>query len=194
MSKKLFLFLLIAVCLGFLILSEPAFATTTVTRLTNPLGITSIPELVGRIIKAALGIVGSIALLMFIYGGFTLLTSSGNDKMVQKGKNIIVWATIGLVVIFVSYVAVNFVINSLTGVVDETASTSEGGGGVCVCNFVNPELTGDDCNFHDDMMTCLWSGDSCRCELRDTSISERGCTVEDVLSSSLHSGARCSWR
>ncbi|MCK4554394.1 hypothetical protein KAU19_05550 [Candidatus Parcubacteria bacterium] len=66
--------------------------------------------LIGRIINAVLGIVGSIALAMFIYGGFTWMTSSGNSEKVQKGKDILIWAALGLVVIFASYALVNFVI------------------------------------------------------------------------------------
>lgn len=80
--------------------------------LTNPLGEgkTSIPELIGRIINGVLGIVGSLALVMFIYGGFTWMTAAGNSEKVQKGKDILIWASIGLVVIFASYALVNFVI------------------------------------------------------------------------------------
>jgi len=40
--------------------------------LKNPLGdINSVPKLIGQIIKVALGIVDSLALVMFVYGGFT---------------------------------------------------------------------------------------------------------------------------
>lgn len=67
-------------------------------------------ELIGRIINAVLGIVGSIALAMFIYGGFTWMTAAGGAEKVQKGKDILIWAAIGLVVIFASYALVNFVI------------------------------------------------------------------------------------
>ncbi|MEA3272761.1 MAG: pilin, partial [Patescibacteria group bacterium] len=52
----------------------------------TPLGDISIPELIGKIIKAVLGIVGSIALLMFIYGGFLWLMSGGNEKNITKGR------------------------------------------------------------------------------------------------------------
>ena len=67
-------------------------------------------ELIGRIIHAALGIVGSIALAMFIYGGFTWMTAAGNSEKVQKGKDVLIWATLGLVIIFSAYALVNFVI------------------------------------------------------------------------------------
>ena len=87
------------------------------TTLSNPLGpnTNSVPKLIGNIINGALGIVGSLALLMFIYGGFTWMLAAGNEQAVEKGKNILMWAAIGLVVIFASYSLVSFVINNLTG-------------------------------------------------------------------------------
>lgn len=80
--------------------------------LTSPIGKDVTPQVfIGRIINAALGIVGSLALLMFVYGGFVWLTSAGSADKVGKGKNILVWATIGLATIFLSYAAVRFVIS-----------------------------------------------------------------------------------
>ena len=64
--------------------------------------------LIGRVISAVLGVVGSLSLVMFIYGGFTWMMSSGNKEKVEKGKNILVWATIGLVIIFSSYAIIRF--------------------------------------------------------------------------------------
>jgi len=83
----------------------------------NPLGSgdITIQVLIGKIINATLGIVGSLALLMFIYGGFTWMMASGNQQAVQKGKDILTWATVGLVVIFASYALVNFVLVAMTG-------------------------------------------------------------------------------
>ncbi len=82
--------------------------------LTDPLCIDSPQALIGRVIAAALGIVGSLALLMFIFGGFTWMTSAGSAEKVTKGKNIMVWAAIGLVIIFSSYAIVKFVIRGVT--------------------------------------------------------------------------------
>ena len=79
--------------------------------LTNPLGTGVTPQIfIGRIIKAILGIVGSLALVMFIYGGFNWMTAAGNAEKVEKGKQILLWATIGLIVIFTSYALVRFVL------------------------------------------------------------------------------------
>ena len=78
-----------------------------------PLGDATPEELIGRVISAVLGISGSLALLMFIYGGFTWMLSGGNSEKVTKGKNTLVWASIGLVVIFSSYALVNLIFDSL---------------------------------------------------------------------------------
>lgn len=84
-----------------------------VVSLTNPLGSDDIPTLAGRVIEAVLGIVGSLALIMFIYGGVIWMTAAGNEQSVTKGKNIVLWATLGLVVIFSSYALVKFVISAI---------------------------------------------------------------------------------
>ncbi len=91
--------------------------------LSNPLGSVTIPELAGRIIKAALGISGSLALLMFIWGGFLWLTAAGKPERIKSGQNTLLWAVIGLVVIFGAYSIVNFIITQAAGVAVEPAST-----------------------------------------------------------------------
>ena len=97
--------------------------------LTDPLCIDSPQTLIGRVIGAALGIVGSLALLMFIYGGFTWMTSAGSAEKVTKGKGIMVWAAIGLVVIFSSYALVKFVIQGVTGQQGGSGQAQQGGSG-----------------------------------------------------------------
>jgi len=88
-----------------------------VCTLDNPLGEknTNINTLIGTVIHAIIGIVGSLALAMFVYGGFTWMTAAGASDKVQKGKDIVIWATIGLIVIFSSYAMVSFVLNNVIG-------------------------------------------------------------------------------
>lgn len=86
--------------------------------LDNPLGRgpdkTDIPILLGKIINSVMGIIGSLALVMFIYGGATWMLSSGNQEQVTRGKNTLIWAAIGLVIIFTAYALVNFVLKTVT--------------------------------------------------------------------------------
>lgn len=78
--------------------------------LSNPLpGSTDINLIIGKAINGVLGIVGSLALVMVIYGGLTWMLAAGNQQRVTKGKDILVWAVVGLFVIFSAYALVRFI-------------------------------------------------------------------------------------
>ncbi len=87
------------------------------TCLTNPLSgnPTQVPEILGRVIKAAMGVIGSLALLMFVYGGFQWLISAGNAEKVKTGTQTMVWAAIGVILVFSSYLLLDTFIEYLTG-------------------------------------------------------------------------------
>ncbi len=55
---------------------------------------------------------GLIATIMVIYGGFLYITSGGDDAGAEKGKKILIYAAIGIIVILVSYAIVNTIIGS----------------------------------------------------------------------------------
>ena len=81
--------------------------------ISNPLDVDTPQALIGRVINSILGIVGSLALVMFIYGGLIWMTSSGSSDKVKQGRDIILWAAIGLVIIFSAYGLVRFVIQGV---------------------------------------------------------------------------------
>ncbi len=87
----------------FISLLALSFRKCNAAKLANPLGVDNLPELIGKLINGALGIVGSLALIMFIYGGLIWMTSGGNDEKIKKGKGILIWAIFGIVVVFTSY-------------------------------------------------------------------------------------------
>lgn len=70
---------------------------------------------IGRIIRGILGISGAVALLLLIYGGFVYLVSQGERDRIERGKQTIVWATLGLVVIFGSYAFLTYLMRALIG-------------------------------------------------------------------------------
>lgn len=59
------------------------------------------------------GIIGALALLMFVYGGFVLILSQGSPEKVKEGTGIMVAAVIGLVIAFGGYLLVRFVSQAL---------------------------------------------------------------------------------
>ncbi len=93
----------------------PPASGSGATTLTNPLGAgTTVYSLIGRIVGVVLGLVGSIALLMFIYGGVLWMTSAGSADRVKKGREAILWSIIGMAVIFASYGLTRFLIEKIT--------------------------------------------------------------------------------
>lgn len=127
--KRIFATLaLLAIMLPTVVLAQSAGSNTTggtggngggtATNITldNPLGNVNTPQkLIGQIINSVLGLVGSIALLMFIWGGFQWMTAAGSSEKVEKGKKTLMWAALGMVVIFSSYALVTYVIKNVIG-------------------------------------------------------------------------------
>lgn len=60
-----------------------------------------------------LGIVGSLSLVMFIYGGFVFLISAGSSDKIEKAKKIIIAAIVGLIIVFASWLIIRFVLQTL---------------------------------------------------------------------------------
>ena len=77
-------------------------------------GIKTIYETVGSIIRVALGVVGLIAILLVIYGGFKWMTSGGSEEKVDEAKKILYSGIIGLVIILSAYALSSFVLKTLT--------------------------------------------------------------------------------
>jgi len=65
--------------------------------------------------KMILGLVGSLALLFFIYGGITFMLAGGKSEAIDKGKKIITNAVIGVAIVLGAWIIVNFAIAALTG-------------------------------------------------------------------------------
>lgn len=57
-------------------------------------------------------IVGAIAVVMVIVGGFRYVVSGGNTANITTAKNTILYAVVGLIVAILAYALVNFVITS----------------------------------------------------------------------------------
>ena len=74
------------------------------------------PEsMISKVITTALTFVGVIFLVLAIYGGYTWMIARGNEQEVEKAKNTLIAAVIGLVIVIAAYAVSWFVINSLSG-------------------------------------------------------------------------------
>lgn len=120
MKKKIlftiFFCLLVAVifCLGQQALAITIEGLGGADALTKQSDEAGVRNLIGTFIHYALGVIGALALLMFVYGGFNWITAMGNTSKIDAGKKLMVWTGIGLIVIVFSYAITDFMIFALT--------------------------------------------------------------------------------
>ena len=76
---------------------------------------TSLAGIVATVVKAFLGLLGIIFLVLIIYAGFEWMTAQGDEKKVDKAKDTLTRAVIGLIIIIAAYSITYFVFTSLPG-------------------------------------------------------------------------------
>tara|TARA_B100000315_G_scaffold120503_1_gene110405 strand:+ start:879 stop:1259 length:381 start_codon:yes stop_codon:yes gene_type:complete len=54
-------------------------------------------------------IVGAIAMLLIIIGGLMMIVAQGEEHLLQKGKDTLIAAVFGLIIVMFSYIVVRFV-------------------------------------------------------------------------------------
>lgn len=88
----------------------PTIASADATNLFDPQGVfatsglsTNSPtQIVLNIIQVFLGLLAVILVVLIVYSGFLILTSTGNEEKIQKGMGTIRWAIIGTIIIMSS--------------------------------------------------------------------------------------------
>ena len=97
---------------------------TSAVSIPNALGETGLTPamLAGRVIQALLGVSGAAALVVFIYGGLMFMLSCGKSERVNTAKSILIYASLGLAIIFASYTILQFVLQAVGGTTTPEAS------------------------------------------------------------------------
>lgn len=98
----------------------------------------SVVTTAGNIIGAALSFIAVLFFIMVVYGGFIWMTARGNEQMVDKGKESVIAAVIGIVIVFGAYAITNLVFNS-TGASPPSQPTG------IACNASTPCADGFQC-------------------------------------------------
>jgi len=96
-------------------------------------GQTGVAGVVGAIIKAVLGMVGILFFLIIVYAGLTWMIARGNTEKVDKSKDMIEGAVIGLIIILAAYAITKFVFENLDrgAAVDSSICAGKGDGTTC---------------------------------------------------------------
>lgn len=82
------------------------------------LGTKSLPATVATVINSALAILGVVAVVIIIMGGFMWMTAAGSEEKVKKAQGLIKSGIIGLAIILSAYAIATFVIDKLTQAVN----------------------------------------------------------------------------
>ena len=68
-------------------------------------------KLIGDIVRVVLSFLGVIFLVLIIYGGYMWMLARGNEQQVEKAKNVMKAAIIGLIIILAAYAISGFIID-----------------------------------------------------------------------------------
>lgn len=74
----------------------------------------NLSDLVSEVLKILLTLSGIVAVIILVIGGFQYMTARGNAEQAEKGRQTLINAIIGLVIIVLAYTIVNVVTNALT--------------------------------------------------------------------------------
>lgn len=121
---------------------------------------------VATIVTAALSLVGTIFLLLTIYGGIRWMLARGDEGEIEKGKEIIKAAIIGLVIVMSAYAITAFVGSRLSaggsGEAEKASITTEAQcqnySGVCSQNCSDSTISLGSCTDRSDGATVCCAG------------------------------------
>jgi hypothetical protein len=82
----------------------------------------TLPQIIGSLIKVFTGALGLIFLLLTVYAGFLYLTAAGDEDKVKHAKETLQRGVIGLLILAAAYALTVFVINALTKSVSPTGA------------------------------------------------------------------------
>lgn len=73
----------------------------------------TIDQIISTVISVVLSLLGVIFMVLMVYGGYTWMTAQGDEQKVDKAKDIIRAAVIGIIVVAAAYAISIFVITRI---------------------------------------------------------------------------------
>jgi len=80
------------------------------------LGKADLGEVIGKVVKGALGIFGLVCLVIFIMAGFQWMNSGGHKEKIAGAQKSMGAAILGMIIIVAAYAAVHFITQALSTV------------------------------------------------------------------------------
>lgn len=73
----------------------------------------SVGSVYTKFLNIAMFAVGIVAVIAVIFGGYLYMTAGANDAQRKKGRDVLTWAILGLIVVILAAVIVNVVIRAV---------------------------------------------------------------------------------
>jgi hypothetical protein len=73
----------------------------------------ALPLLIGAVVEIILSVVGIVFFVLILYAGFNWMTARGNSEKIDKSKETIESALVGLIVVLAAYAITNFIFSNL---------------------------------------------------------------------------------
>jgi len=77
------------------------------------LGTSDVRTTISKIINAFMGLLGIVAVVIILLGGFKWMTAAGNEEKVSEAKKLIMSGIIGLIIIMSAYAIAQFVVGAV---------------------------------------------------------------------------------
>src|SRR5258706_1801322 len=84
-----------------------------------------LPLVIANLISWAIVLAGAVSVILIIFGGIKFITSGGDPKGVEAARKTVMFAVIGLIVIFASFAIVKLIAETTgVGCIDPSHSLS----------------------------------------------------------------------
>lgn len=80
---------------------------------TTGLQNTTLPNIIGNIVKAVLGLFGVGATVIIVYAGVKWMTSQGDTSKIDEAKKLMMAGAIGMLIVIAGYAITTFLINNI---------------------------------------------------------------------------------
>lgn len=82
----------------------------------NPFSFNDPNDFLARLVNWVVAIIGTLALVFYVWAGFLYMTAQGNAERIDSAKRIFVWTTFGVVGVLLSSFAVRLLFSQLNPV------------------------------------------------------------------------------
>lgn len=114
---KRFILIFVALIILSFAFSSSFSMTVDAATIENPIEHETFDALLGAFTSWIVNIGLALAPLVIVYGGFLHITAAGNPEQASKGKKLILYAVIGLIVVLLA--------GSLIDIIKDIANTTE---------------------------------------------------------------------